>query len=602
MSSLKERHDHYKEDELSLESHPSQDEPVELSSSMDSPNTTFSPEMEHLETFDEETVTTLLKEKKSVIESIQRGAAEKAIPIGIYKTSGGTTVVIPKAWKEKEDCHLAAMIYDFSLIAGFTIRTNDTVVNRTNTYNKHLMYGIWFGLFSNTNQKRRRGKKNYELGRTLTFALIVKNVFEQSKTLGSAALIKDNFFYGNNPSEKDKKETVPFYLKTRLISMFDNPEAGSLLFGIINLTASYVGFSYLHDDERDKVITDNLIPVDQIITACYPTITVKKKKQEVTKTRKPNPLRSSPLFTKEEMQLVTKCSSMVFADLGFLSENYESAVLSHGFVEVSKRIREIINVRWETLQRFAHITKIRLQDIRKIINDPQIRKAKVVKDHVTALLKAERDPASRLVGELLHIMGKNNLRNCYSYAFNESASSESQVKKLLYLKAFDLYSTAGYATNKIAVDEAKNGLNTTIEIDFQKGIKALAEIESKEGALQKNLVNIRSIKYFKLFGRNKNIEGVIRGLKTTIESVSRLDESSLDAATELFTNRKVTTFRTWVNLVSDSIYDSLTWTKKLAEVRLNEETEEHPKQVLKELISILAIGVSDFDRRNLGSG
>jgi hypothetical protein len=296
--------------------------------------------VESLKTLPSEIFDKLLFKKEEVEKRIISGFAEQAIPAGIYKANGNTYYVCPEDLF-KEDSIIGAMIVDFSRLTGAEIKTIKASVTYTTLYNEKFIEGLWFGMFSSTNLKRRRGKQIYELGRTCTFALIVKNMFEATDFLGPQALAKDHFFFGNNEGEVVNKVRVQFFIKTTLRSYFDDPQWGDLIYGIINHTAAHVGFDNLTSEEQDRVISDNLLPVDQLITMCYPTVTVKRGRSSIQRTRKPNPLRTSPLYTDDEMKLIASLSTSIFTEFVDLTREYESMVFSHGFKAIVSRIQRL---------------------------------------------------------------------------------------------------------------------------------------------------------------------------------------------------------------------------------------------------------------------
>jgi hypothetical protein len=548
--------------------------------------------IEHLPTFDSNILRDFLEKKIALETEIQRAFAASVIPVGIYKENGKTFYVIPSSWGA-EDCILGALVADFAKESGAEVRTIDAPVNKTQAYDKKFVAGLWFGLFSSTNQKRRRAKQSYEMGRTCTFSLIVKNVFEQNSQLGSAALARDNFFFGNNPTEVSNKSRVPFYLKMKLAAFFDKLEYGSLLYGIINHTCAAIGMTYLKDDEREKVISDNLLPVDHLITSCYPTVHVKKGRQEATKVRKPNPPRSSPLFTKDEMTIISKMTSLIFTDLGSLSRQYEATVFAQGFSNVSERIREIINVRWETLQRFAHVTKERLQDIRRISNDPRIRKASVTRDHVKSLIDSESDPADRLVSELTHILGRANLNDCFAFAFRKTLNNHEQVKRYLYVLSLDVYKKMPDLKflSKLVPKYSAPDPN---EVDYQKGVKLLLELEAKIGALKQATCGLRSIKYFKIFGRLESIKALITSISKTFTSLERVQEASIEIAVQLFYERKYQDVHAFVDQSIDSLSNLLTSGIKHLTYRRHEESDDNVLRIITDLLETLESGKDSF--------
>jgi hypothetical protein len=268
----------------------------------------------------------------------------------------------------------------------------------------------------------------------------VKNFFAHAKNLGEEALIKDHFFYGNNPGEVKEKDQVLYFLRAKLISMVNNTEFANALFGMINLASKEIGLSNLIPQEEYKTVIENIIPFDTVVASLYPTtITKKKGRKEIEKTRKPNPIRQSPLFLSEEMELLSKIVSPIFTDLFSVSKNWTDCVFDSGFSVVKAQIRESICNRWETLQRFAHVTKLRLQAIRRLTGDSKLKKAKVVRDNVIALLKSRApDPTKVLWDETSHILGKNSIVKLSSIAFKKMINPK-EVDRFFLVEAWKRY-------------------------------------------------------------------------------------------------------------------------------------------------------------------
>jgi hypothetical protein len=490
-------------------------------------------EVKNLNGLSDEKIKMLLDNKASAIQEVSRGFTEKVIQPGIYKEDGETYAVCPEDLFT-EDNIIGAMIYDLCNFAGLIVKTVKTNGLTTKVFSKQFIEGIWFGIFSSTNLKRRRGKKDYELGRACSFALIVKSVFASTDELGLGALCKDNFFYGNNPGEKSNNSSVPFYIKMKLRSFFEESSVGDLLYGIINYTAATVGVSYLTEAEADKVISESIIPIDQLINECYPVLLVKKGKKQQTTVRKPNPIRTSPLFTKDEMKIITDLTSSIFTDLASITADYENCVLTSGFASVHKQIKEIINLRWETLQRFANQTKFRLQDIRKITGEDKIRKASVKPLHVEALLNATPNVGERLISELKHILGGYDVVTAYSRAYNSVPASKPEAWACIYKKIYQSYENRTGESKYKITPAKKNLVEVDLDIEYRKAYDALAQSQKINGELMKNIKLVNKTKYFKLYGRFKQLELLIKGAEKCKNTLDSLPKSSVEMAVHLF--------------------------------------------------------------------
>jgi len=486
----------------------------------------------NLSDLDKYTALALLEKKANIETKISRDNAEATIKPGIYDEDGETYVVVPKSICE-EDSIIGAMIYDLCLVSGFKLKVLESSTEITKLYDEDFVSGLWFGFFTSVALKRKRSKKSYELGRACAFSLIVKAVFAETQCLGPAALCKDNFFFGNKPGETHDKSRVPYYVKMKLRSFFVEPEYGDLVLGILNRVARTLGVSYLIESESDKMISDNLVPIDQVITSCYPTIKVSKGKRTEEKVKKPNAIRTSPLYLKEEMELLRSVTQPLFSDMKSLVDNYEQSVFVKGFDGVKAHIQDSINTRWETLQRFANRTKIRLQDIRKITGDGTKKKANIKTVDVTALLDNSSDCAGRLVKEIKHIVGNNNIVELLTATTGTVYQSSSDAWASVHLSAFKIYENLKSSLkNEKPKDNVLEPLDLTT--DYTKAFETLAKLQNNNGELIKNMNLAISTRYFKLFGRFKKINELIKSCNNLFKICQRLDKNAVDIAVRLY--------------------------------------------------------------------
>jgi len=540
-------------------------------------------QLDSLQDLSKEQLDLLLDQKEKVQSEITRSFAETAIPPGIYKDNGHIYWVCPEDLFT-EDNIIGQMIASFSIMVGARLKTVRTPITTTPLLDKKFITGLWFGMESSTNQKRRRGKQSYELGRTCVFALIVKNVFEQTPELTGRALAKDQFFFGNNEGEVFNKSKVSFHIKTSLRTFFNDQRWGDLIFGIINQTAQSVGFTYLTEAEQDKVIADHLLPVDQLINNCYPSVSLKRGKQVIQQSRKPNAIRSSPLYTKEEMEILSACTSSVFTEFVDLVKDYEQTVFSVGFQELESRIREIINIRWETLQRFANRTKIRLQAIRPIVNNPTLKKANVTQDQVRSFLERCTDPVGDLVRDIKHILGRVNLKDSLSVAFKKDFTTNEMAVQYLYVKCTEMYKVHFSNIPAMAKLTSRQMEVEPEELDFELAVKSLTQVQNSFGSLRGQISNFRNIKYFKVFGRTKQILDILQNLKDKLKLVLNIPNRSSDIAIRLLTNGQYMSCQQYVNDIVNKTSGTLAYLKRSSEARV---AQKEDPQILSLLSTFL---------------
>jgi hypothetical protein len=220
------------------------------------------------------------------------------------------------------------------------------------------------------------------------------------------------------------------------------------------------------------------------------------------------------------MKLITSLSSVIFTEFVDLTKNYESIVFSIGFRELNSRIRETIRLRWETLQRFANRTKLRLQAIRKIVNNPTLKKANVVQDHVSSLLKSYPNPVESLMSDIKHIFGGADLKACVSVAFKRNFRSELDALRFLRMEILRLYLNLVPENPSIKDLKVEKPTSEPTEIEFDTTLRVVTKLQNSLGTLRKTSIGYQTQKDFKLYVRTKNL---ISLFKNTIELLTQLD-------------------------------------------------------------------------------
>jgi hypothetical protein len=522
----------------------------------------------------------LTQTREKVSNEISRGYSENTIKPGFYTEDGLDYLVMPEGLF-KEDDALSGMIFDLCKNVGVTLKILEQPAPRTQVYDEKFTRGLWFGFFTNVALKRRKEKKSYELGRSCAYSLIVKSVFEDTDELGPSALLRDNFFFGNNPMEKSSNGSkVPFYLKMKLRSFFEDPGMGDIILGFLNKVAQLIGVSHLTEVESDKMIKESLIPVDKLISDCYPSITVGKGKKTSIKKKKPNPIRTSPLYHKKEMELVTAITSPLFSELDYIVKDYENSVFSKGFKALQERIRLIINIRWETLQRFANRTKIRLQDIRKITKDDKLRKANVLPEHVTALLRDQPEMPMRLVREIQHIVGKQDIMYLYSSTFKQAPESVAQTWGLVYKKAYNLYNEIDEAVSKKAGTPKQTLEAPDLSMDYAKAFSHLARLQNNFGDLIKQTRLVSNTKYFKLWGRLKSIEDLQKSVVKSVKNLSLINIAPRDMAVSIYYEEFYKNYDELITNYRSSLSKAYEKMQKQIDISLKFEQQEAARKAL----------------------
>jgi hypothetical protein len=377
-----------------------------------------------------------------------------------------------------------------------------------------------------------------------------------------------------------------------LRSYFSDRKTADAIFGLLSYAASQFGFENLTEKEADKVIASHLKPLDEVIKSCFASTRASKKKKsnkkkDVEKKKRPNAIRSSPLYRKEEMEILSSLTSLIFTDLIDLNKDYEDQVFHHGFKAIEKRVHDTYCLRWETLSRFANRTKMRLQDIRKLIpNGSTLKKKDVTDNNVLVFLSSLKDPANRLVSEIEHILGGTDLVAAISYAYKIEFVSIGEAKAYLYNKALAMYMKTLPESKDINALKPKIEVREHEDIEFERGIKVLIRNQNRMGNLQKQSVGLATIKQYKLYGRCNIIAPLMKSMVQDLKTFDALSESVRDISVRIITEGKVLSdeayhisFFTKVKPRVEYIYNTC---RRLRNEYDNEDVTKHLDYVIKE--------------------
>jgi hypothetical protein len=409
----------------------------------------------------------------------------------------------------------------------------DLDFTKSTAFNGKLLLGVWLGMFNTTFVSRRRDKRDYELGRTATFSLLTKSEFESRKNLGLEALQKDHFFYGNHPGESDsKRQRISFFIKDRLVSMFSSPIIGNLLYGVLLEATRKLRLDNLKEEEYYKAIEANLIKFDLLLTSHYRHVTEKKnRKVAVDKFKKPNPIKNSPLYLNAEMEVFRTYTQPLFNDLEVVQKNYLEIVLKDGFTNVKNRISLSISRRWQTLSKFAHCTKIRLQEIRKL--DPtlsKIRKAQVAPDHVENLLKSYPNPATKLSEDLFHTLGPAK-EYCVAMGKEISFPTTEVAKAMITVDCYKVYENTLKMDLKGGANIFKQKVDKLPQIKFEKALKALVKLNNQMGTTTATISRLRfGKKPYVMTSQLVAIKNLFQGIETSFKELNSMSIDELDLA------------------------------------------------------------------------
>jgi hypothetical protein len=459
-----------------------------------------------------------------------------------YTDNGQEFLILPVEWMESNI--IGHMIWDLTkeYLPDVECRFFDAgkKPETTPAWDEKFLLGLWFSFYSDSVHKRNRAKKSYELGQTHGQCIMVKHFFESvnPEILGANALVKDHFFFGNNSGEVVNKVPVVYDLRHRLHSYYKDPEVGDALLVLLNRIARAVQLSRLDNQQIDTVVEHNLISFEAIVGLYRQTLTVMRRGKAVqAKARTPNKPRSSPLLLPEESELLSKLISPFWDNLSHYEEQWSNVVAEIGFSAAKARVANIINVRWQILQKFAKMTTKRLQQIRAMDPDKLkvARKANITIDNVRAMLLARSSPMEVFMRELLDITPYGWLRVAVAKGFNKGVpASDKDAERILYMEMHQAYLKADLKHSKVmgaSLEAIKQEAYSLRELE--KVIKTVSRFSALLGEGTRQLSAITwSIKLSKLPGKLKALADIKSSLDRLIIDFRNCDQHYVGLAFE----------------------------------------------------------------------
>jgi hypothetical protein len=276
------------------------------------------------------------------------------------------------------------------------------------------------------------------------------------------------------------------------------------------------------------------------------------------------------------MKLIASLSSSIFTEFVDLTREYESMVFSHGFKAIVSRIRETIRLRWETLQRFANRTKLRLQAIRKIVNSPTLRKSNVTQDHVRLLLKSYPNPVESLVSDIKHIFGGTDLKVVISVGLKRDFATQLDAVRFLRLEVLRLYLNIMPEHPSLKDLKLEKPTSEPTELDFDTAVRTVIKVQNALGTLKRTTIGYQKMKDYKLHGRTKSLITLFKTVGELLKKFDHIPRKSSDVGVLLSSDGQYKDTEEYVRHIRSVLINAGDYLRRAIKIQ---RTQEHSQQV-----------------------
>jgi hypothetical protein len=316
---------------------------------------------------------------------------------------------------------------------------------------EEIIKGLIVSLDETNPQRLNKKKQGIELGRTCGFALRVKHEFSLSERFGygTESLLRNQFYFGNDPGDKIENTnlTKPYFIRDwlgRIIRSEDKP-----LIEIFMSLISTLGLSAIDsDDEYHKLMSRYVVTYDSFVKKHYTPIFQKKRggNEVLVGYSKPNKPGVSPCLTTAENTFIRRILTPVFEELDDFSKDVAGFIKKYGYQACKDKVSEVYKLRKQIRKRFADVTTKRLQGIRKMLKNANLKKKDVTAENVMSFLKEIENPVRYFTDQIVYILGSiTTIEKCVLGAFENDkkfASSEDSVKDILSYEVHVMYTDA----------------------------------------------------------------------------------------------------------------------------------------------------------------
>jgi hypothetical protein len=187
------------------------------------------------------------------------------------------------------------------------------------------------------------------------------------------------------------------------------------------------------------------------------------------------------------MNLLTNFIKPIFTQLDKIQKDYIELIYEIGYQAVEDMVTDNITLRWQILQKFGKVTKLRLQTIRKLVPGASAKKkADVVPDDVSVLLQRRTSPYMKYAEEVLSLIPSNLQVSLGIRAFKKDFKSIQELKAFLAGEIARIYKESKQFTEE-PTELLESEESLPVEINIDQSLAMIDNLERKVASLGFNV-------------------------------------------------------------------------------------------------------------------
>jgi hypothetical protein len=297
---------------------------------------------------------------------------------------------------------------------------------------KHLLIGLFFGTDENIHINLDVTKKGIERGRALALALRVQGEFIANKKLGQQALLRNHYWFGNDPVGA-KKANLHYFARVAIDRLSGKQKQLSMVVSILFSLFRELGLSGFPKEYAYRYVRPISDVVEDFKREVKAEIGRDKSQKKKTMLKAPEKPTQSPLFLREEMAVLSNVINPFWKRDKLSDKEYLSRMMDSSFDEVYRSLQETYNKRWEFLTVFASLTTQRLTELRRVVPlASNIRKRAVNRDLLVQLLVRRSHPEEDLLQEARKLLRTYSLDEGVLEGLKKEASRVYEEESFKY--------------------------------------------------------------------------------------------------------------------------------------------------------------------------